>query len=88
MADMGSELRPLYRLLLCKYACNAYAVLSEVIVFIAGGSGYTCTVDVMTTWLRSTMHTFQRILRPLPLYLPNYARGLRFDNGRVSRFGV
>ena len=42
-------------------------------------------VDVQTTWLQSTLHTFQRIPRPLPPYLPTYARGLRFDNGRASR---
>ena len=37
---------------------------------IAGGSGYTSMVDVLTTWLQSTLHTFQRIPRPLPPYLP------------------
>ena len=55
---------------------------------IAGGSGYTSMVDVLTTCLQPPLHTFRLIPRQLPPYLPTYARGLRCDNGPVSRCGA
>ena len=83
---MGSELLPIHRLLPLIYL-YFYAILSEVIACVAGGSGYIFMDDVLTTWLQSKLHTFQHTLTPLPPYLLIDARGLRFDNGRVSRCG-
>ena len=53
-------------MLLLIYISCLRAVLSEVIACIAGGSGYTYMVDLLTTWLQSALHIFQRIPRPLP----------------------
>ena len=57
----------------------------DVIARVAGDGGWSYIVDVLTTWLQSTLYTLHRIPMLLPLYLPTDARGLRFDNGRVSR---
>ena len=50
MAGIGSELRLLYTACCCEYILYAYAVLSEMIAFVAG---YTSMVDVLTTWFRT-----------------------------------